>query len=130
MKLKDAKIGDRVRVPYNGSYVLMDFDRTKVDNYFVATILEKERGMVHIGWSAGVNRKSSCMSIGVPLSEPLKKQFPKLHRSQSFNPDVACEIVSRASANSTGFLLACIGAGVAANHFLHSNSQSEHLNSK
>ena len=132
MQIKDAKPGDRIKVPitkdtdarfsydYDGKYI--------ASGSYIEAIIIEEGGTSYttlIGWS-DERPITEYTKFNLSTRPELEKKFPKLKYGISINSDVRCELIvtpKKNSTNSVGFLLACISAGAGLSLMTQNHSQ-------
>jgi hypothetical protein len=118
MQIKDAKVGDKIKVPITDlNYFTFAESFLVKGSYIKATVLEQgPNGTIVIGWNE-TDRVVSDMTKKPMSSRPeLHKKHPKLSFVVDINPDVPCEkivgtIKRSKKPASFGLLLGGIAAG-------------------
>lgn len=132
MQIKDAKVGDRIKIPFNGSSFINSQSLLDNGEFLTVTVIHEyiDGGLI-IAWDDEryVNGRYNLNTdpfLKKYVDDKLRKKFAKLQWAYHIIPESPCELIktTQADAKTVGFLLACIGAGAGLSAFAAPSSKS------
>ena len=126
--IKDAKAGDRIRIPIDdGRYLTMDRDGKYLakKQWVEVFVVEKADsfGNVFIAWDSKSQLIANVGYLNIKGSEH-EKEYPALDRYINVNSEMPCLFLPKKSSNP-GFLLALIGAGAALSQLTSTSKEQQ-----
>ena len=123
MKLKDAKVGDKVKLPldpYNSFTMGYSGSEIKAGKYLIATVLEQSSYDTLVAWNDnkatetyGQEYLTKTKAEATRLDKKARSLSKQLPYAMKLNAEVHCEMVSSTKEGSSAFplLLALVGIG-------------------